>query len=90
MTMTSDSPIWVDKMPCPRCKQLYPGIGALSRRDNRTEVCSDCGQEEAIVQFHAMDDVMNGVEKTIPLGEWDDAVYAAGRRYAEARRDAAR
>lgn len=90
MTVVEGQVAWVDKVPCPRCKMAYPGIGALSRRDNRTEVCSECGSEEAVIQFYAMDDVRNGVQKTIPLGEWDEAVYAVGRRNAEALRDAAR
>ena len=43
---------------CPRClgdipntthKGQYPG--ALSRTDNKTEVCSDCGSEEAFEQM---------------------------------------
>lgn len=43
---------------CPRClgdvpntlhKGEYPG--ALSRVDNATEICSDCGSDEAMTQF---------------------------------------
>jgi len=40
---------------CPRCLGFIPSNarpgqypGALSRADNRTEVCSDCGTEEAL------------------------------------------
>jgi hypothetical protein len=41
---------------CPRCNDNWipnndaPGQypGAISRADNRTEICSDCGQAEAI------------------------------------------
>lgn len=37
---------------CPRCKKSkdmkYP---ALSRRDNKTEICSDCGTSEAMFDF---------------------------------------
>lgn len=40
---------------CPRCEgyipsNLTPGRypGAISRVDNKTEVCSDCGREEAM------------------------------------------
>lgn len=44
---------------CPRCKINYipnnetPGlyIGALSRVDNKTEICSACGTEEALEDF---------------------------------------
>lgn len=45
---------------CPRCggwipNNLQPGAypGALSRWDNETEVCSDCGTQEAMLQFTA-------------------------------------
>ncbi|MEL0287210.1 MAG: hypothetical protein VXA34_00980 [Gammaproteobacteria bacterium] len=40
---------------CPICdgfipNNLTPGLypGALSRRDNETEICSECGQNEAM------------------------------------------
>lgn len=43
---------------CPRCggsipNNLQPGKypGALSRVDNRTEICSSCGTDEAMWQF---------------------------------------
>ena len=36
---------------CPRCKQNVYGYPALSRVDNRTYICSECGREEAIRQF---------------------------------------
>lgn len=49
-----------DDWQCPRCaggipndaqKGEYPG--ALSRYDNETYVCSECGQVEAMIQFAA-------------------------------------
>lgn len=51
-----------EKYPvCPRCKGFIPNNerpgaypGALSRADNKTEVCSACGLEEAV------NDVMRG------------------------------
>ena len=43
---------------CPRCLGLIPNAefagmypGALSRTDNKTEICSDCGNMEAIEDF---------------------------------------
>lgn len=36
---------------CPRCKQPVYGYPALSRVDNYTYICSDCGNEEAMRQF---------------------------------------
>lgn len=32
---------------CPRCKNQYIGYPALSRVDNKTEICPDCGLEES-------------------------------------------
>lgn len=51
---------------CPRCggdvpstlhKGQYPG--ATSRVDNKTEVCSDCGSQEAFLQMAGR---LNGME----------------------------
>jgi hypothetical protein len=43
---------------CPRCNGLIPNNqnpgaypGALSRADNKTEICSACGEDEALGQF---------------------------------------
>ena len=36
------------KRKCPKCKRMYIGYPALSRRDNETEICSDCGVAEAL------------------------------------------
>ena len=33
---------------CPRCGQTYRGYPALSRADNTTEICPDCGVREAL------------------------------------------
>lgn len=44
---------------CPRCGGFIPNNyapgaypGALSRLDNKTEVCSDCGIDESIEQYY--------------------------------------
>lgn len=43
---------------CPRCSGFIPNNetpgaypGALSRLDNKTEICSDCGGEEAVLDW---------------------------------------
>ena len=43
---------------CPRCTHLIPNDdipgaypGAISRVDNKTEICSDCGTDEAMENF---------------------------------------
>ena len=33
---------------CPRCHKAYHGSPALSRADNKTLICSDCGTREAL------------------------------------------
>lgn len=33
---------------CPTCGKLYRGEPALSRRDNETRLCPDCGTREAL------------------------------------------
>ena len=33
---------------CPRCQQEYRGYPALSRVDNETMICPDCGTREAL------------------------------------------
>lgn len=48
----------LDPNQCPRCgggipNNTTPGEypGALSRWDNETEICSECGTQEAMIQF---------------------------------------
>ena len=33
---------------CPSCKKPYFEFPALSRKDNETHICSDCGMAEAL------------------------------------------
>ena len=33
---------------CPRCGRTYHGLPALSREDNKTLICPDCGVREAL------------------------------------------
>lgn len=33
---------------CPICHKDYKDYPALSRRDNKTEICPDCGMVEAL------------------------------------------
>jgi transcription elongation factor Elf1 len=39
------------KFICPRCKMTFNGYPAISRKDNKTEICSDCGTAEALEDF---------------------------------------
>lgn len=36
---------------CERCLKKFEGYPAISRRDNKTEICSDCGVAEAMFDF---------------------------------------
>ena len=36
---------------CPNCGKTIIGYPALSRKDNKTEICSNCGSMEAILAF---------------------------------------
>ena len=38
-------------MYCPRCGEKFVGHPALSRRDNKTDICSTCGENEAIFDW---------------------------------------
>lgn len=48
----------MSKKVCVRCGTVprqtdafHRGIGAMSRVDNKTEICSDCGMDEAMQNF---------------------------------------
>ena len=36
---------------CPRCNKAIIGYSAISREDNKTEICSNCGTLESLEQF---------------------------------------
>jgi len=38
-------------MICPICKKKFYDHPAISRKDNKTKICSDCGIREAIQAF---------------------------------------
>lgn len=49
---------------CPNCRGYIPNnktpgayMGAISRRDNKTEICSACGTMEALADFYSEDKV---------------------------------
>lgn len=37
---------------CPRCHKEYDGYPAISREDNKTKICTVCGQDEALEEFN--------------------------------------
>jgi len=57
---------------CPTCGRLYYEEPALSRKDNKTLICSDCGTQEAMelaIQFMNRNEY---VEPMIPYVAEDD------------------
>lgn len=45
------------EVKCPICKKnelLEEGANAISRKDNETEICSDCGRKEAMEELENM------------------------------------
>jgi hypothetical protein len=40
-----------DEKQCPMCLKFYTGFPALSRLDNKTSICNDCGLVEALEDF---------------------------------------
>ena len=36
---------------CPNCQQKYTQYSAISRVDNKTNICPTCGIKEALIEF---------------------------------------
>lgn len=80
--MPVTNPTWSDfvrslerEFICPRCSGDVPNtlhrgeyVGALSRTDNETIVCSECGQQEAFEQFFSES------HSPMPQYDWDAAI----------------
>lgn len=41
----------IKKLKCPKCKNCMQGYPAISRKDNKTKICSKCGIMEALESF---------------------------------------
>ena len=51
---------------CPLCKEPYSDYPALSRMDNKTEICPTCGVREALKHFGVKEDkIEEFIEKFI-------------------------
>lgn len=59
---------------CPKCGRSFPRLLALSRTDNKTMICDECGVHEALGAVPPR--TMSPQEKTRA------AVYATGNRWA--------
>lgn len=54
---------------CPRCGKAYREPPALSRADNRTYICPDCGTREALesigVDAKEQEEILNTIHKNM-------------------------
>jgi ribosome-binding protein aMBF1 (putative translation factor) len=50
---------------CPICGKEYEDRPAISRKDNKTEICPDCGTLEALESIGASDEMKDEVLKKI-------------------------
>lgn len=66
---------------CPRCNDnMLSTAPALSRRDNKTRICSACGREEAVIDLGGLH-----AHSTKMLEEWQkrEVGFMANRIYKE-------
>lgn len=58
-----------NKRICPRCHKEYIGYPALSRKDNSTEICPDCGTIESLevlgVDETEIEEILNTIHQCI-------------------------
>lgn len=59
------------KRTCPKCGQAYTGRPALSREDNETLICPDCGTREALESLN------------VGKAEQDEILAIIHRHYSE-------
>ena len=50
---------------CPACGEIYEGYPAISRRENHTEICPQCGLREALEDFGIPSEKVNALIKEI-------------------------
>lgn len=60
---------------CPRCGQSYSAPPALSRKDNETLICPDCGTREALesigVGIAEQDEIIKTIHRSYGSGRLD-------------------
>lgn len=55
----------IEERTCPKCGQRYIGVPALSRIDNSTYICPDCGTREALEYLNLSKEEQNRIIQTI-------------------------
>ena len=54
---------------CPKCGQPYKGRPALSREDNKTLICPDCGVREALesigVDINEQEEILAAIHRSM-------------------------
>lgn len=50
---------------CPYCGNTYRGVPALSRKDGKTQICSDCGTREALESIGVSKEEQDSIIQTI-------------------------
>ena len=50
---------------CPLCQKIYYEPSALSRTDNKTEICGDCSVKEALSSLGVDEEEQNKILETI-------------------------
>ena len=54
---------------CPKCGQPYKGRPALSRKDNKTLICPDCGVREALesigVDVNEQEEILAAIHRSM-------------------------
>lgn len=60
---------------CPRCGREFERLLALSRKDNKTMICDQCGTEEAMDNYRQF-------KRLTPQERTRAQVYATGNKWA--------
>ena len=54
---------------CPHCGRTYHGLPALSREDNKTLICPDCGVREALesigVDVNEQEEILAAIHRSM-------------------------
>ena len=74
---------------CPGCGREYERLLALSRKDNRTMICDECGTKEALDSIGMVkgnpqrEEILSAVRrKPSPYERTRAEVYATGNKWA--------